>query len=80
MDLSVEKHPAFTLCLTDVCNECFMVKRKVKQGVLPAERVESLMAGAEAHVGEKPTLVGAPKPVHPSLPERTRRPGGERVS
>jgi hypothetical protein len=56
------------------------VKKKVKQGVLPAERVESLMAGAEAHVGEKPALVGAPKTVHPSLPERSRRPGGERVS
>jgi len=55
------------------------MKKKVKQGVLPAERVEALMAGAEAHVGEKPALVGAPKPVHPSLPERRRRPGGRRA-
>ena len=56
------------------------VKKKVKQGVLPAERVESLMAGAEAHVGEKSALVGAPKPVRPLLPEHSRRPDGQRVS
>jgi hypothetical protein len=65
---------------TEVCNECFIVKKKVKEGCLPADRVESLMAGAEAHVGEKSALVGAPKTVHPSLPERTRRLDGQRVS
>jgi len=55
------------------------VRRKVKQGALPAERADSLLAVTGAHVAHGASLVGEPKAVCPALPEPVERPG-RRVS
>jgi hypothetical protein len=55
------------------------VKKKAKQGVLPADRAESLLAVTGAHVSHRTLLVGEPKTVQPALPEPVERPG-RRVS